>query len=302
MIIAQKVSVIILFVLSHLTFAQTATVTINTEPNAQIFLRAPNGDIVDSTFADNSGTAVFNNVTSVKDDLVPTSFQLSQNYPNPFNNESTFDVAASEAGDIEIAVYNVIGQWLLTHKEKLSGAGNYKFDFGIGNLAPQILFLKVKFKDETVVSKMSYLGGGNQPFIRFAGTSATFSNKPNKVSGANYTFIAVKSGKAALNQTEWIDGDKTIEMPLSDGITVFGVTRGINSDPLSEIYTLANATVSLTGFHGVTVNSAADGRYWIGGDKYEGPGHVSELLTISHPSHHNRTEYVITNADTVMNS
>ncbi|MBZ0178296.1 MAG: hypothetical protein K8F36_03310 [Melioribacteraceae bacterium] len=287
-----------LFFLSifSLNFAQTATVTINTEPNAQIFLRAPSGDIVDSTFADNSGTAVFNNVTSVKDDLVPTSFQLSQNYPNPFNNESTFDVAASEAGDIEIAVFNVIGQRLLTHKEKLSGAGNYKFDFGIGNIAPQILFLKVKFKDETVVSKMSYLGGGNQPFIKFAGTSSTFSkSKSSELSGANYTFIAMKTGKGAVNKTEWIDGDITIDIPLPGGVIVSGVVRGVDSNPDNEIYILANAEVTIDN---QTVNAANDGRYWIGA-----PYGSYEILTISHPEHHNRTERIYTNtANIVLNS
>ncbi|MDD3559179.1 MAG: hypothetical protein PHW27_11485 [Melioribacteraceae bacterium] len=292
-----------LFFLSFfsLTFAQNATVTINTEPNAQIFLRAPSGDIVDSTFANNTGTAIFNNVTSVKDDVMPTSFDLSQNYPNPFAGESSVNVATSKAGEIDITVYNVLAQELAKISEQVKGAGNYRFDFGIGNIASQVLFYKVEFEGESYINKMTYFSSASSTYFEFSGTASSFDGifaglrKENGItSGANYTFIAVKSGKAALNKAEWIDGDKTIEMPLSDGITVSGVARGIDSDPLSEIYPLENATVSLDG---AVVNTANDGRYWIGSTSIG-----LEILTISHPEHHNRTEYVITNADTVMNS
>lgn len=206
--------IILFFSLTFLTVAQSATVTIYTEPNAQIFLRSPYGDIFDSTFADNSGTGIFNKVTSVDDQLVPNTFQLSQNYPNPFNDKSSFDVAASDAGDIEITLYNIIGQKLLSHKETINGAGNYKFDFALGNIAPQVLFYKVNFNGKTVVNKMNYFGGNITPFIKLSSTTANINlPKINSFAGANYTFIAVKSGKAALNQTEWIGGDKTIEMP-----------------------------------------------------------------------------------------
>ncbi len=158
MIIAQKVSVIIFFVLSHLTFAQTATVTINTEPFALVYLRSPFGDIIDSVSANNLGTAVFNNITSVDDQLVPNTFYLSQNYSNPFNNRSSFDVALSQSGIIDVEVYNIIGQQILSHKGTIKNAGNYKFDFAVGNIAPQVLFYKVNFNGKTVVNKMNYLG------------------------------------------------------------------------------------------------------------------------------------------------
>jgi len=297
MIITQKVSVIILFVLSHLTFAQTATVTINTEPFALVYLRSPFGDIIDSVSANNLGTAVFNNITSVDDQLVPNTFYLSQNYPNPFNNRSSFDVALSQSGIIDVEVYNIIGQQILSHKGTIKNAGNYKFDFAVGNIAPQVLFYKVNFNGKTVVNKMNYLGGNITPFIKLNGKTANINiPQNNNLAGANYTFISVKTGKAAVNKTVWIDGDKTIEMPLSDGITVTGIARGVDSDPLNEIYPLENATVSLDG---AVVNTANDGRYWIGGYKFVGAG---EILTISHPNHHNRTEIVKMGADTTMTS
>lgn len=283
-------------------FGQNATVTVNTDPGAMVYMRAPSGAIVDSMLA-TTGQAIFNNVTSVKDDVLPTSFDLSQNYPNPFAGESSVNVATSKAGDINVVVYNILAQELLKASQQVRGAGNYRFDFGIGDIASQVLFYKVEFEGESYINKMTYFSSGSGNYFVFSGTTSSFDGifagmrKENGItSGANYTFIAVKSGKAALNQTEWIDGDKTIEMPLEDGITVSGVTRGVDSDPAHEIYPLSNATVSLDG---AVVNTASDGRYWIGGQKFAGNW---EVLTISHPSHHNRTEYVNMGADTTMSS
>jgi len=41
---------------------------------------------------------------------VPHQFALSQNYPNPFNPSTTFEFALPHAAEIEIAVYDILGQ------------------------------------------------------------------------------------------------------------------------------------------------------------------------------------------------
>ncbi len=112
------------------------------------------------------------------------------------------------------------------------------------------------------------------------------------MAGANYTFIALKDGKGAVNKTEWIDGNKTIDIPLTGGVTISGVARGVDSDPNNDIYILSNATVTI---ENETVNTANDGRYWIGASYRS-----YETLTISHPQHHDRTELIYTNASNIV--
>lgn len=45
---------------------------------------------------------------------IPQSFELGNNYPNPFNNSTIFNVYLPEKSDIEVTVYNVIGNYVKT--------------------------------------------------------------------------------------------------------------------------------------------------------------------------------------------
>ena len=57
--------------------------------------------------------AVKNHLKDYSNDI-PTSFKLGYNYPNPFNNSTTFNVYIPLKSDIEIEVFNVIGNQVTT--------------------------------------------------------------------------------------------------------------------------------------------------------------------------------------------
>ncbi len=43
-------------------------------------------------------------------DLIPSSFNLGQNYPNPFNSTTSFQIALPQNADVDVSVYNLLGE------------------------------------------------------------------------------------------------------------------------------------------------------------------------------------------------
>ena len=60
---------------------------------------------------------------------VPGTYQLAQNYPNPFNPETVISFALPEAGPVEIAVFNMLGQKVMTLVNDYYEAGTYEVNW-----------------------------------------------------------------------------------------------------------------------------------------------------------------------------
>ena len=68
-------------------------------------------------------------LTTSLDDLVPKSYSLSQNYPNPFNPVTAVKYGLPASGEVNLAVYNVLGQRV---RQLVSGyveAGQHEVDW-----------------------------------------------------------------------------------------------------------------------------------------------------------------------------
>lgn len=57
--------------------------------------------------------------------IIPESFSLKQNYPNPFNPNTTIEFSLPVASDVELTVFNVLGQQVATLIQGQRSAGNH---------------------------------------------------------------------------------------------------------------------------------------------------------------------------------
>lgn len=63
--------------------------------------------------------------TEPDQNFIPESFSLMQNYPNPFNPTTNIEFSLPVAADVELAIYNVLGQQVKTLINAERSAGNH---------------------------------------------------------------------------------------------------------------------------------------------------------------------------------
>ncbi|MDZ4722892.1 MAG: T9SS type A sorting domain-containing protein [candidate division Zixibacteria bacterium] len=73
------------------------------------------------------------------DQTLPGSYSLSQNYPNPFNPTTTIEFALPEASQVQIEVFNLLGESVRELVNKQFGAGVHHIEFDSRNNASQSL-------------------------------------------------------------------------------------------------------------------------------------------------------------------
>lgn len=94
-------------------------------------------------------------VSAVKpDDNVARTYELRQNYPNPFNPSTTISYAVPKAGNVQLTVYNMLGQKVATLVNEVVTAGRHDVMFSAGNLASGVYFYRIAAQNYTATMKM----------------------------------------------------------------------------------------------------------------------------------------------------
>jgi hypothetical protein len=98
------------------------------------------------------------NPTSIEDEnTLVIDYYLAQNYPNPFNPSTKINFGLERAGEVEITVYNILGNKISTLVNGVKSAGNHSVFFDASNLSSGIYFYKLVTKEFTQIRKMLLL-------------------------------------------------------------------------------------------------------------------------------------------------
>jgi hypothetical protein len=100
------------------------------------------------------GTSVLPAVENTNE--LPTKFELYQNYPNPFNPETLISYQLPVASNVELILYNILGEKVATLVKEFQYAGSYNYQLSITNyqLSSGVYFYQLKAGNFLQTKKM----------------------------------------------------------------------------------------------------------------------------------------------------
>ena len=84
-------------------------------------------------------------------------FELYQNYPNPFNSETQVIFSLNKSSEIDLSVYNLLGQRVATLFKGRKPAGIHKIIFNATGLPSGVFFYRIKSSEFSSTRKMLYV-------------------------------------------------------------------------------------------------------------------------------------------------
>jgi len=108
-----------------------------------------------------------NNTVDVNDNftsLIPNSLVLYGNYPNPFNPYTTIKYSTPVSGNVNLSVYNTLGQKVISRNLFAESAGTQEYRLNLSSLTSGVYFYKVNMNDpnggkvfESIIGKMIFM-------------------------------------------------------------------------------------------------------------------------------------------------
>ncbi len=93
-------------------------------------------------------------VTNIEEVSFPQKFQVRQNYPNPFNPKTMISYQLPLSSEVELSVYNLLGQKIATLVNDKQKAGKHTYQFDGSDLSSGVYLYRIKAGEFTEVKKM----------------------------------------------------------------------------------------------------------------------------------------------------
>ena len=94
---------------------------------------------------------------SSQEEIVANEFALHQNYPNPFNPETTIKFSVPNTQDVNLSVYNMLGQKVVTLFSGELQGGSHIAKRHAGDIASGVYIYKLTSSNNTITQKMLLL-------------------------------------------------------------------------------------------------------------------------------------------------
>jgi len=88
------------------------------------------------------------------DNKLPSTFSLSQNSPNPFNPSTKIKYQLPKVSEVELSIYNLLGQKVVTLVSERQQAGYFQVEWNAGQLASGIYYYLLKTSEFQDAKKM----------------------------------------------------------------------------------------------------------------------------------------------------
>ncbi len=105
---------------------------------------------------DNDGSYEYSDEILV-DNPAPVDFTLQQNYPNPFNPVTTISYSLPVKSEVELVIYNALGEGVMELANEEKEAGRYSVEFNATSLPSGIYFYRLQAGEFVETKKMVLL-------------------------------------------------------------------------------------------------------------------------------------------------
>lgn len=143
----------VVFEFEYTAPAQSGNVTLAANGNSVNLNGGTSGD--EWNYAPDKDITVVN-TSSIVDLLgrTPQSFVLHQNYPNPFNPETVIRYQLSTLSDVNLTIYNTLGQRISTLIDQQQNAGTYAVNFNAHGLPSGTYFYTLRHGSNMQTKRM----------------------------------------------------------------------------------------------------------------------------------------------------
>ena len=97
-------------------------------------------------------------ITGIRDgNKSPQSYTLEQNYPNPFNPSTRINFSLAKATNVELSIFNILGQKVITLVNGPMSSGTHSVVFNATHFASGVYFYGIKTQEYQSYKKMMLL-------------------------------------------------------------------------------------------------------------------------------------------------